>query len=141
MTDLKALIARARKQSVAIYAGADKCVADDVAPTLREMADALDRLAAQEPVAWMMQTGHGTMLREGRNNPQPDVMWNGKPAWVPLYAAPAAPQEAKDAERYRWLAENAVIETDKWRHDGRDPASTKLPLDNAIDAAMAREKP
>jgi hypothetical protein len=40
-----------------------------------------------------------------------------------------------DAERYRWLIENAVIETDGWRSDGRDPATTKQPVDAAIDAA------
>ncbi len=41
-----------------------------------------------------------------------------------------------DAERYRWLAANAVIETLAFRHDGKDPASTIQPLSNAIDAAM-----
>ena len=40
----------------------------------------------------------------------------------------------EDALRYEWLAENAVIQTGEWRHDGKDPASTKQPLDNAIDA-------
>lgn len=46
----------------------------------------------------------------------------------------------KDAERYRWAVENAIIETSNFKHDGRDPASTKLPLDNAIDAAMLAER-
>jgi hypothetical protein len=41
----------------------------------------------------------------------------------------------RDAERYRWLIENAVIETDGWRSDGRDAATTKQPVDAAIDAA------
>jgi hypothetical protein len=45
-------------------------------------------------------------------------------------------QSEPDAERYRWLVENAVIDTAQWLHDGRDPASTKQPLDNAIDAAI-----
>jgi hypothetical protein len=45
-------------------------------------------------------------------------------------------QAEPDAKRYRWLVENAVIDTAQWLHDGRDPASTKQPLDNAIDAAI-----
>ena len=57
-------------------------------------------------------------------------------AIIPTEAAQVE-RDAKDAERYRWLVENAVISTDKWRHDGNDPASTKQPLDNAIDAAIA----
>lgn len=40
-----------------------------------------------------------------------------------------------DAERYRWLVENAVIYAASFKHEGKDPASTKQPLDNAIDAA------
>lgn len=43
----------------------------------------------------------------------------------------------EDALRYCWLNDNAVIETDTFRHDGKDPASTKQPLDAAIDAARA----
>jgi hypothetical protein len=55
-------------------------------------------------------------------------------------AAERALAEAKqDAERYRWLSENCIIETDLFRHDGKDPASTKHPLDNAIDAAIVSE--
>jgi hypothetical protein len=54
-------------------------------------------------------------------------------------------EDAKDAARYRWLVENAVIEFDAphgpVRHDGKDPASTKQPLDNAIDSATARGVP
>lgn len=42
----------------------------------------------------------------------------------------------QDAKRYRWLVENANIETATWAHYGLDPASTKQPLDNAIDAAI-----
>ena len=48
-------------------------------------------------------------------------------------------EEAQDVARYQWLAENAIIETPRWRHDGKDPASTKHVLDRAIDAAMAEE--
>lgn len=40
-----------------------------------------------------------------------------------------------DAERYCWLVENAVIYAASFKHEGKDPASTKQPLDNAIDAA------
>jgi hypothetical protein len=48
-----------------------------------------------------------------------------------------AAEDEPDALRYQWLVENAVIQTDHFRHDGKDPASTKQPLDNAIDAALA----
>lgn len=44
-----------------------------------------------------------------------------------------------DARRYCWAVENAVIETESWRHDGKDPSSTKHVIDAAIDAATARE--
>lgn len=51
----------------------------------------------------------------------------------------ALPGLRRDAARYRWLVENAVIEFDaphgRVHHDGKDPASTKTPLDHAIDAA------
>lgn len=54
-------------------------------------------------------------------------------------AATAAERERnQDAKRYCWLAENAIIETDAFRHDGKDPASTKRPLDMAIDAAIRK---
>lgn len=61
-------------------------------------------------------------------------------------ASPPAQPDVRDALRYRWLAENAVISFGPhWMHNGTDPASTKQPLDNAIDAAMQRsaqgEKP
>jgi hypothetical protein len=48
-------------------------------------------------------------------------------------------QVRKDAERYRWLVENAEIQTTQFIHYGRDPASTKQPLDIAIDAAIASD--
>jgi len=47
-------------------------------------------------------------------------------------------EQAKDAERYRWLVEHAMVNTNRFWHDGRDPASTKQPLDNAIDRAIAK---
>lgn len=66
-------------------------------------------------------------------------------AWVEQYAfmawraATLAERERnQDAKRYCWLAENAIIETDAFRHDGKDPASTKRPLDMAIDAAIRK---
>lgn len=55
--------------------------------------------------------------------------------WIADTAAPAV-EDNRDAERYRWLVENAVIETDRWKHDGKDPSATKHPLDKAIDTAM-----
>lgn len=57
-------------------------------------------------------------------------------------AAPTPPsgEDARDAERYRWLVENAIIETDKWRIDCRDSSSTKHPTDAAIDSAIAASK-
>jgi len=55
--------------------------------------------------------------------------------WI-LSARSATDAIAKDAARYQWLAENAIIEFNNIRNDGRDPSSTKQPLDNAIDAAM-----
>lgn len=48
-------------------------------------------------------------------------------------------REARDAARYEWLAENAVIETINWRRDGKDACSTKHTLDNMIDAAMKED--
>lgn len=59
--------------------------------------------------------------------------------WEAWAAATAAERERnQDAKRYCWLAENAIIETDVFRHDGKDPASTKHPLDMAIDAAIRK---
>jgi hypothetical protein len=58
---------------------------------------------------------------------------------LPLYASPGK-AEAEDAARYRWLAENAIVETAQWRNDGRDPASTKHVLDRAIDAAIQQKR-
>jgi hypothetical protein len=46
----------------------------------------------------------------------------------------------QDAERYEWAVENAIIETESWRHDGKDPASTKHVLDRAIDQSI-QDKP
>lgn len=58
-----------------------------------------------------------------------------------LYTAPPEDEALRrDAERYEWAVENAVIETDRFRHDGNDPCSTKHVLDAAIDAAMRREQ-
>lgn len=45
----------------------------------------------------------------------------------------------RDVERYAWVVENAVIEFGHVRHDGLDPASTKQPLDNAVDAARRQK--
>ena len=71
--------------------------------------------------------------------------------WEPLYAAPvaaapvAAPDDAKDAARYRWLRDEAVLE---W-HEGDGIALVipepmtgedwKATTDSAIDAAMPRQ--
>lgn len=56
-----------------------------------------------------------------------------------IASSPAHTSEARDAARYRWLAENAIIQWPGVTHIGDDPASTRLPLDNAIDAAMRQE--
>lgn len=55
-------------------------------------------------------------------------------------AQPTDAELLADAERYQWLVENAVIDTEKFRHEGKDPSSGKHPLDCAIDAAIAASK-
>ena len=52
------------------------------------MTDDKPAAPAPEPVAWMLNTGHGRQVVAGKN-PAPDLMWNGRPAWVPLYTHPA----------------------------------------------------
>ncbi len=57
-----------------------------------------------------------------------------------LEGVPAGEADRRDAERYRWLVENATIETNRFKHDGPDVSSTKHPLDEAIDAVIAQQK-
>lgn len=52
----------------------------------------------------------------------------------------AESEDRRDAERYRWLVENATIMTARWTHDSLDPCSTKYPLDQAIGAAIEAER-
>jgi hypothetical protein len=83
-----------------------------------------------------------------------EVLGVGRPEWSNAYGRPEAladvqdrmaalqaqdqptPEDARDAARYRWIAENAVIYAADFKHEGKDPCSTKQPLDNAIDAAI-----
>lgn len=40
-----------------------------------------------EPVGHILKTGHGTHLLPGAENPAPDFVWAGGPAWQSLYTA------------------------------------------------------
>ena len=74
--------------------------------------------------------------RVGKDEASAIEAWNRRA----LSTIPAEPTPtARDAARYQWLVENAIIETPRWRHDGKDPASTKHVLDRAIDADMTEE--
>jgi hypothetical protein len=75
--------------------------------------------------------------QEGIINSLQDARWSNHHRAEAAERALAGARQ--DAKRYRWLAKNCIIETDLFRHDGKDPASTKHPLDNAIDAAMSSE--
>lgn len=65
----------------------------------------------REPVAWMLKSGHGTQFRECSDNPMPDLMWNGKPAWVPLYTHPSPRYEPITEETLKdtWLSFRAPV--------------------------------
>lgn len=103
---------------------------------------------APEPVAWRHEIVEPTGQHLTLYSASPDNQWSH---WIgqyrdecrytatPLYASPGK-AAAEDAARYRWIAENAIVETAQWRNDGRDPASTKHVLDRAIDAAIQQER-
>lgn len=52
----------------------------------------------QEPVWWMLKTGHGTQFKEQLTDELKALTWKGKPMWTPLYAAPPTRKPLTDEE-------------------------------------------
>lgn len=56
---------------------------------LQWVCDALNAAAqpeqqAKQPDGWVLRTGQGDHYHHGPDNPKPDFMWMGKPAWHPV---------------------------------------------------------
>lgn len=45
-------------------------------------------IGKQEPVAWMLKSGHGTGFTDKLTDELKALTWKGKPMWTPLYTAP-----------------------------------------------------
>ena len=63
----------------------------------------------QEPVAWMLKTGHGTGFTDKLTEELKALTWKGKPMWKPLYDAPPQRKPLSDEQRdaiARQAAEN-----------------------------------
>ena len=52
----------------------------------------------QEPVAWMLKSGHGTQFKEQLTDELRALTWKGKPMWTPLYTAPPQRKPLTDEE-------------------------------------------
>ena len=69
----------------------------------------------QEPVWWMLKTGHGTEFKEKLTDELRALTWKGKPMWKPLYTTPPQrkPLTEEEIKTYRhmidWTAEWSYI--------------------------------
>lgn len=69
----------------------------------------------QEPVWWMLKTGHGTQFKEKLTDELKALTWKGKPMWTPLYDAPPQRKPLSDEEIQKmrhlidWTAEWSYI--------------------------------
>ena len=52
----------------------------------------------QEPVAWMLKSGHGTEFNDCIAEELKALTWKGKPMWTPLYIAPPQRKPLSDEE-------------------------------------------
>ena len=70
----------------------------------------------QEPVAWMLKSGHGTQFKEQLTDELRALTWKGKPMWTPLYTAP--PQRKPLTEEQIADVVNSFDGNDDWNlHD------------------------
>ena len=65
----------------------------------------------QEPVAWMLKTGHGTEFKEQLTDELKALTWKGKPMWTPLYTSP--PQR-----EWVGLTEDQFLEASRLAEEG-----------------------
>lgn len=106
------------------------------------IAELGQEVEAAEPVGYMDPDADFMLPRKGQCVLSSQVVLVRDPHGKytrPIYLSPAHTSEARDAARYRWIVENAIVQWSENTHIGMDPCSTKLPLDNAIDAAMRQE--
>ena len=81
---------------------------------LEGYCDALEQ-PKQEPVWWMLKTGHGTEFKEKLTDELRALTWKGKPMWTPLYTAPPQRKPLTDEEIQKmrhlidWTAEWTYI--------------------------------
>ena len=77
------------------------------------LQDALEQ-PEQEPVAWMLKSGHGTQFKEKLTDELKALTWKGKPMWTPLYVSPPQrkPLTEEEIKTYRHM----IDWTAEWSH-------------------------
>ena len=101
----RAVIEQALEALVAAYQGKDKT--NQVTESITALRTVLEQ-PEQEPVWWMLKTGHGTQFKEQLTDELKALTWKGKPMWTPLYDSPPQRKPLTDEEIILIVAECAA---------------------------------